>query len=313
MSSFRTIAAIKQADFSIVYKNQIALMGSCFSNHIALKLEERKFKVLKNPYGIIFNPTALSRSINEIIDHKVYDESHLVFHDELEHSLNHHSEFSHPNPDQVVRQINERINQAYSFLKSAEVLFLTIGTAWVYSYEGEVVANCHKIPNHQFEKRLLSIEEIVESFTKVLDRLKTFNPNLKVIFTLSPVRHLKDGFEENSVSKAILRAAIHQIQQKDKAVGYFPSYEIMMDDLRDYRFYEKDMLHPNAQAVDYIWENFCQKYMSKSTQELMGRMENLQAAINHRPRFPDSEAHQKHVAFIEREKKELDELLFSNQ
>lgn len=307
MDTFRTITPHPEASFDIKYSSKIALIGSCFSNHIAQNLSKRKFKVLKNPYGIIFNPISLCTSLEEILVKKVYDESHLVFHNELEHSLNHHSDFSHPDPAEVVKRINEQIRDAHDFLKSAEVLFLTLGTAWVYTYEDEIVANCHKIPNHQFKKRLLSQQEIVESFSQVLKQLGAFNPKLQVVFTLSPVRHLKDGFEENSVSKAILRAVIHALQHQHPACGYFPSYEIMMDDLRDYRFYEKDMLHPNEQAIDYIWQKFYMSYMDEETLELMTRIEKLESAIQHRSKFPNSEAHQKHLAFIEREKESLKE------
>lgn len=300
MNQFRTIASPAPSAFQIGYGDQIALMGSCFSNSIAMKLADRKLKVLSNPYGIVFNPISLFKSIQEIIDQKEYDSSHLIFHNELQHSLNHHSEFSHPESSEVIQKINSNSIKARDFLQTAKVLYLTLGTAWVYTYDGEIVANCHKIPNHQFEKRLLSIEEIVDSFEPVIKKLNVFNPDLKIVFTLSPVRHLKDGFEENSLSKALLRSAIHRLVGGGE-VSYFPSFEIMIDDLRDYRFYTKDMLHPSEQAVDYIWDKFCSRYMSANTLAIMGRVENLEAAKNHLPRFPNSAAHQKHKAFIQKE------------
>lgn len=300
MNQFRTIASPAPSAFQIGYGDQIALMGSCFSTNIATKLVDRKLKVLSNPYGIVFNPISLFKSIQEIIDQKEYDSSHLIFHNELQHSLNHHSEFSHPESSEVIQKINSNSIKARDFLQTAKVLYLTLGTAWVYTYDGEIVANCHKIPNHQFEKRLLSIEEIVDSFEPVIKKLNVFNPDLKIVFTLSPVRHLKDGFEENSLSKALLRSAIHRLVGGGE-VSYFPSFEIMIDDLRDYRFYTKDMLHPSEQAVDYIWDKFCSRYMSANTLAIMGRVENLEAAKNHLPRFPNSAAHQKHKAFIQKE------------
>tara|TARA_Y100000385_G_scaffold72063_1_gene72429 strand:+ start:4295 stop:5230 length:936 start_codon:yes stop_codon:yes gene_type:complete len=301
MSQFRTIAPLTPSAFQIGYGDQIALMGSCFSGNIAAKLADRKLKVLSNPYGIVFNPISLFKSILEIIDQKEYDSSHLIFHNELQHSLNHHSEFSHPESSEVIQKINSNSIKARGFLQTAKVLYLTLGTAWVYSYDGEIVANCHKIPNHHFEKRLLSIEEIVDSFEPVIKRLNVFNPDLKIVFTLSPIRHLKDGFEENSLSKALLRSAISQLVGRGEQVSYFPAFEIMMDDLRDYRFYTKDMLHPSEQAVDYIWDKFCSRYMNANTLAIMGRVENLEAAKNHLPRFPNSAAHQKHKAFIQKE------------
>ncbi len=300
MNQFRTIASPAPSAFQIGYGDQIALMGSCFSNSIAMKLADRKLKVLSNPYGIVFNPISLFKSIQEIIDQKEYDSSHLFFHNELQHSLNHHSEFSHPESSEVIQKINSNSIKARDFLQTAKVLYLTLGTAWVYTYDGEIVANCHKIPNHQFEKRLLSIEEIVDSFEPVIKKLNVFNPDLKIVFTLSPVRHLKDGFEENSLSKALLRSAIHRLVGGGEG-SYFPAFEIMMDDLRDYRFYTKDMLHPSEQAVDYIWDKFCSRYMSANTLAIMGRVENLEAAKNHLPRFPNSAAYQKHKAFIQKE------------
>lgn len=305
MEQFRTILSRRKDSFQLVYSDRIMLSGSCFAEHMATKLQERKFSVLSNPYGILFNPISLFQSFQEIINQRIYKEQDLVFHDELEHSMNHHSRFSGTNPTKVVGEINRQIQGARDFLQDAKVLFLTLGTAWVYRYDGSIVANCHKIPNHQFEKELLDIHTIVDSFYTMYDQLKIFNPNLQVVFTLSPVRHIKDGIEENSVSKAILRTAIHQLSQENKQVNYFPAYELLMDDLRDYRFYNADMLHPNEQAIDYVWAYFKDCYFASETQDIIQRVEKLEAAINHKPRFPESDAYQKHLAFIEKEKKAL--------
>lgn len=305
MNRFRTILGQRTSDFQISYDDKILLSGSCFAEHMATKLKERKFHVLNNPYGILFNPVSLFQSVQEIVNQREYKEQDLVFHDELEHSMNHHSRFSGTNPTGVIHLINKEINTARDFLQDAKVLFLTLGTAWVYRYDGEIVANCHKIPNHQFEKELLDTNAIVDSFYTMYDQLKVFNPDLQVVFTLSPVRHIKDGMEENSVSKAILRTAIHQLSQENEQVNYFPAYELLMDDLRDYRFYNADMLHPNEQAIDYVWGYFKDRYFGEETQDIIQRVEKLEAAIKHKPRFPESDAYQKHLAFIEKEKKAL--------
>lgn len=302
MKIFRTTYQAKKAPFTIDYGQPVFLMGSCFSSNISDYLTYRKFKVLSNPYGILFNPIAVFRALEEIIELKEYTKVDLVEHHELQHSLSHHSNFSGLNKDEVLHKINQSIQEAHVFLKSTAHLIFTFGTAWVYTYEGAVVANCHKIPNHKFEKRLLSIQEIEEAFEQMLQRLQVFNPELNITLTISPVRHLRNGFVENNLSKSILRTAIYSLEQKHPSLAYFPSYEIMMDDLRDYRFYESDMLHPNKDAINYIWEQFVNTYLTNDTKSVISRIEKLQDAIHHRPRFEQTEAYQKHLAFIEREK-----------
>ena len=305
MNTFRTNYQAKKASKQISYQDETFFLGSCFSNNISQYLAFRKFKVKSNPYGILFNPISIFQAIEEIIDLKKYSLDDLVEHNELFHSLKHHSDFSGTNGEEVLNKINQNIFEGRTFLKNSSHLFLTFGTAWVYEYQGEIVANCHKIPNHQFQKRLLHPNEISNAFIALKDKLSAFNPNLQIVYTVSPVRHLKDGFEENALSKAILRTAIHQIQQENDAIAYFPSYEIMMDDLRDYRFYEKDLLHPNSTAVDYIWEQFKTRYVAEDALAVMTRIENLQTALHHRPKFESTEEHQKLLAFIKREQEAL--------
>jgi lysophospholipase L1-like esterase len=302
MKSFRSNYQTKKSALTIDYSQAVFLIGSCFSNNIAAYLTYRKFKVLSNPYGILFNPISIFQSLEEIIQLKEYKEEELIAHNELQHSLAHHSDFSGLDKQEVINNINQNIVEAHQFLKNTSYLFITLGTAWVYKYNGSIVANCHKIPNHQFGKVLLSVAEIQEAFPKFLKQLREFNPKINIVFTLSPVRHLKDGFEENNLSKSILRTAIHEIQKVDAEIAYFPSYEIMLDDLRDYRFYESDMLHPNKDAINYIWEKFKESYIKESDWTIMARIENLQAAMLHRPRFENTEAHRKHLEFIEKEK-----------
>jgi len=300
MNHFRTTITTKKSEIEINHQDKIALIGSCFSENIAIKLKERKFNVLSNPYGILFNPLSIFTAITEIIQLKTYTKNDLGKHNELFYSFNHHSNFSDLELENVLQNINTQIKNAHYFLKNCHMLFITFGTAWAYTYNKKIVANCHKLPNKQFEKILLSNNQIIDEWQKTSTLLKQFNPKLNIVFTVSPVRHLKDGFEENNLSKAILRTTIHQMGN-----FYFPSYEIMMDDLRDYRFYKSDMLHPNDDAVNYIWQKFSESYFNDNTQQLNKRIYKLQTAIQHQPRFENTNAHQKHLTFIEQEKKSL--------
>lgn len=305
MAKFRTAYQPKLSDNLIDYSSACFFIGSCFSNNISDYLAERKFKVNANPYGILFNPISIIKATEEIIAERKYTSDNLVFHNELYHSMQHHSDYSHPKAEVVVTAINKCIESSNKHLKEANFLFITLGTAWVYEYEENVVANCHKIPNTKFTKRLLSVQEIKVAFLDCFEKVKAFNSSLKVIFTVSPVRHLKDGFVENNLSKAVLRTAIHEMKEEHAEIDYFPAYEIVQDDLRDYRFYKADLVHPSEEAIEYIWEQFKMTYLDPKCLNIMKRIENLKAAMAHKPRFPDSEAYQKHLAFIEKEKQNL--------
>lgn len=307
MAKFRTAYTPKLSDNLIDYSSACFFIGSCFSNNISEYLSERKFKVNANPYGILFNPLSIVQAVEEIIAEKKYTSEDLVFHNELYYSMQHHSDYSNPKSEVVVVAINESISRSHQQLKEANFLFITLGTSWVYEYEGSIVANCHKIPNTKFAKRLLNVSEIKDAFMACFQKIKNFNPKINIVFTLSPVRHLKDGFVENNLSKAILRVAVAELQAKRDDVAYFPAYEIVQDDLRDYRFYAKDLVHPNDEAVDYVWQQFKASYIDPSCLGVMERIEKLQAAISHRPRFPETEAYQKHLAYIEKEKQSLQE------
>lgn len=308
MNNFRTEYKPSKSNFDIAHQDKLIFIGSCFSDNISVKLTERKFEVLANPYGVLFNPISIFTALKEIIEGQIYTEKDLGQHNELFYSFHHHSNFSHINQSEALENINNQIQKAQTFLKESQTLFITFGTAWAYTYQNEIVANCHKIPNQQFEKVLLESNQIVEGWSVIETVLKDFNPNLNIVFTVSPVRHLKDGFEENNLSKAILRTAIHQIQKGNKDISYFPSYEMMMDDLRDYRFYKSDMLHPNEDAIHYIWQKFSSVFFNENTQALNERIYKLVLATQHKARFENTEAHQKHLAFIEKEKVALKEL-----
>lgn len=292
-SIFRTQYKINKELRSIDYNSEIILFGSCFSENIGAKFDYFKFQSTTNPYGILFNPVAIEKAISESIEGKKYTDKDLISHNDLWHSFNHHSDFSGSEKSDVLNKINTTILATQKKLRSASHIIITLGTSWVYQSNEtkEIVANCHKIPQREFAKKLLSITEIEKSIKNIKDTINNFNSDVHIIFTVSPVRHLKDGMIENTLSKSHLIAAIHT--SLDTNTSYFPAYEIMMDDLRDYRFYKEDMLHPNQLAVDYIWENFKKTWIANETEKLQETIENIQKSLAHKPFNPSSEQHKK--------------------
>ena len=279
---------IQPVSFQLTYKDVMMSMGSCFSDNIGHRLQEAFFPIKVNPFGVLFNPASIAISLNRIMESTLYTENELVFQDEIWHSMAHHGSFSREDKAETLHCINQTLQETREHLKSTRVLLLTFGTAWVYERDGEVVANCHKLPAKQFVRRRMSVEEIVEQYTTLIHRLTNLKPELKIIFTVSPVRHVKDGLHENLLSKAILLMAIEALCKQFSNVHYFPAYEIMIDELRDYRFYAEDMTHPNPQAVQYIWERFCATYMDKFTNTLVEQAEHIQRKLNHRSLYPHS-------------------------
>ena len=292
--NFRTVLKTTEQKNKIDHASNILLFGSCFSENIGQKLAYFKFKEHTNPYGILFNPIAIETTIRECIQKKIYTKNDLFFHNERWHSFQHHSDFSDENPDTILKNINASILEANENLKKASHIIITLGTAWVYEQKsnGIVVANCHKVPQKQFSKKIIPVTGIVQSLQNIQKIISETNPSSTIIFTVSPVRHLKDGMIENSQSKAHLLAAIHETIQQQNSF-YFPSYEIMLDDLRDYRFFKRDMLHPNEIAIDYIWEAFKKTWIHSSTEEILKTINTIQKGLTHRPFNPNSEAHQK--------------------
>lgn len=295
--TFRTVVPISPSDTKIRHEDSILLMGSCFSEHIADRLSEHKFQVVKNPFGILYHPLAIAQSLKEIINQKVYTEADLFQHNELYHSWNHHSDFSGLREDNVITTINAHINTAHTKLKEAKHLIVTFGSAWTYRLKstGKLVANCHKVSSKEFKKELLSVEAIVNQFTSLVDSLLAFNPSLNIHFTISPVRHLRDGFRENQWSKSVLQLAIQQLQQKNDHLLYFPAYELVIDDLRDYRFYNEDMVHPSKITIDYVWDKFSEVYLTPATMALNKQIAKIISSSLHRPFQPTSKAHQQFI------------------
>lgn len=289
----RTEIELTKHGNTINYDSAVVLFGSCFADNIAAKLEHYKFPNLVNPYGILFHPIAIENALAEIHQQKIYTEKDLYFHNDLWQSFNHHSKFSAESTSEILNTINAGIANAHQFLKKSTHCIITIGTAWVYEFsdQQQLVANCHKIDQKKFQKRLLSLDEIAQSLLQILRLINLLNPSTHVIFTVSPVRHLSNGMVENSQSKALLLTAIHQIINQ-KNTHYFPSFEMMMDDLRDYRFYKNDLIHPNDLAVDYIWELFKNSWIDEKSYPLMNEIEAIQKALQHRPFNENSPKHQ---------------------
>ena len=282
----------KPFESKINHSQQLFLAGSCFTEQIGNKLAAHKFRIIDNPNGILFNPVSIARSVTSYIENKRYTEADLFYHNELWGSWEHHTRFSSVSAADCLQKINQSQEAAHSFLQKADWLLLTLGSAFVYELDNkQVVANCHKVPVDKFKKRLLSVEEVVTTLDTLVYRLKQFNPALQVIFTISPVRHLRDGFVENNRSKATLINAVHHVTDKFEKLFYFPAYELIIDDLRDYRFYAEDMVHPNYAATNYVWEKFVGACVDESSRELMSEIYKINAAMSHKAFNPDSEAH----------------------
>ncbi|MDP2087931.1 MAG: GSCFA domain-containing protein [Flavobacteriaceae bacterium] len=307
----RTEIELTKQESVLNYDSQIVLFGSCFAENIGDKLDFYKFPHLVNPFGILFHPIAIENALDDICQKKIYTENDLYFHNDLWQSFKHHSKFSSESKSEILSNINTSIENANQFLKNTSHIIITLGTAWVYEFteQQQLVANCHKISQKKFQKRLLFLDEIEQSLKNTLQIIHSFNPTAQVIFTVSPVRHLSNGIAENSQSKALLLTAIHQaINQKN--THYFPSFEIMMDDLRDYRFYKSDLIHPNDLAVAYIWEQFKKSWIDEKSYPLMDEISDIQKALQHRPFNENSPKHQ---VFLKDLQLKIDELAKKRQ
>ena len=306
------IPLTKQSKNLIDYNSNVLLLGSCFVENIGEKLTYFKFQKLQNPFGILFQPKAIESLISNAINKKVYSEKDIFFHNEQWHSFDAHSRVSASYKDELLYELNTQIKITNQQINKSTHIIITLGTAWVYRFieSNQLVSNCHKIPQKQFKKELLSVEAIAESLQNTIDLIKSVNANATIIFTVSPVRHTKDGFIENTQSKAHLITAIHQIINYQLSIGncqlaYFPSYEIMMDELRDYRFYAEDMLHPNQTAINYIWEKFQQVWISEEASTTMKAVDTIQKGLQHKPFNPNSEAHKQFLQKLELNKLQL--------
>lgn len=289
----------KQIHNQIGYDSKLLLLGSCFSENIGDKLSYYKFQSNQNPFGILFHPKAIENLILNSINEKEYSDNDVFNHNERWHSFDTHSVLSATKKSDLINSLNDSVKKTLKEIKEATHIVITLGTAWVYRFieSDSVVANCHKVPQKKFLKEILPVNEIIESLEGICSLVKSINSNITIIFTVSPVRHIKDGFVENKRSKSHLITAIHEVVEPRKKVHYFPSYELIMDELRDYRFYKEDMIHPNKTAINYIWEKFTSTWFKENALQTMKKVEEIQKGMTHRPFNPDSEAH---IKFLEK-------------
>ncbi|MFZ6052600.1 GSCFA domain-containing protein [Halocola ammonii] len=282
---FRTEINPAPSPFEINLTQDQMFVGSCFSEHMSSRLSDLAMEITANPHGILFNPVSVVHSLTDLIEKKVYSEKDL---DEVEGkfvSFMHHGSFSGSDKAEVLERINKSIKNGRAVLGKAQTLFITLGSAWAYRHieKNKFVANCHKVPQKEFDKELISHDRAALVLQVALEKLFKLNENLQVVFTVSPVRHWKDGFAENQLSKSHLTILAHKLSEAFEQVHYFPAYELVMDDLRDYRFFESDLLHPNKQAQDYIWEKFQTVFFSASDREKIVKIENINRSLAHKP------------------------------
>ncbi len=304
---------IKKLHQPINHKHKMLLIGSCFTENIGAKLRKHKFNVLENSHGILFNPVSVAEAVGDCINNKTYSNNDLFCLNESWHSWKHHSRFSGMSVEESLKKINDSIAETHQYLKEADYLMITLGSSWTYTLTskaanvqpGSVAANNHKAPSDWFEKKLLSAEETFSVLDAMVQNLQSpserhgragFNPKISIIFTISPVRHLREGVIENNRSKAVLIQAVHQLIEKYERAYYFPAYELVIDDLRDYRFYAEDLVHPNYAATEYVWEKFTAACMNEETRELMKHIAEINLAVSHKPFNSQSSQHKKFLA-----------------
>jgi len=294
--NFTTRIPVEKSSNPISYDSKILSLGSCFAENMGEKFGYFKFMNSVNPFGIIFNPVSIEKLVSRVVNQEKFTQEDIFFHNDLWHCFEVHSEVSHPDKDTFLQNLNRLLELTKNNLSEATHSIITYGTSWVYQNKtsGNIVANCHKVPQNQFDKEILSVAIIEKSIQNTVDLIHKINPDCTFIFTVSPVRHIKDGFVENQQSKAHLIAAIHSCK-----INYFPSYEILMDELRDYRFYADDMLHPSQTAIDYIWSRFSESSISEESHSVMEEIDSIRKALAHRPFNPYSEAHQKFLKTLE--------------
>lgn len=302
---FRTQIPISKSNNPIDYNSKVLSVGSCFAENMAEKFDYFKFQNETNPFGIIFNPVSIEKLFSRVCKEELFTEKDVFFHNERWHSFEVHSDLSNADRQELLETLNKAISETYKQIKEATHIIITFGTSWIYRNieNTEIAANCHKVPQKQFSKELLSVDVIQKSIQNTIDLIQTLNPDINFIFTISPVRHIKDGFVENQLSKSHLFTALHQVlktyNSQFRFHDYFPSYEIMMDELRDYRFYTEDMLHPNQIAIDYIWKLFSENFISQESISIMQEVDEIQKSLRHRSFNPESEQHQKFLAKLQ--------------
>lgn len=300
--NFTTKIPISKSIQPINYDSKIVLLGSCFAENIGEKCSYFKFLNTVNPFGIIFNPVSIEKIIARAINQDEFTEKDIFFHNERWHCFEVHSDLSTFNKEELLQNLNTILKFTHQQIAESTHIIITYGTSWVYrnKVSNSIVANCHKVSQNQFEKEILPVETIKTAIQSTIDLVRKINPNCQLIFTVSPVRHIKDGFVENQQSKSHLITAIHKIvNYQSSIINYFPSYEIMMDELRDYRFYAEDMLHPNTTAINYIWKRFTETWIDENSYPIMEEINSIQKSILHKPFNANSDSHQKFVTQLQ--------------
>ncbi len=291
---FRTPVEIKPRNFGLSHSTQTLMLGSCFTENVGRKLHYYKFQALINPFGVLYNPFSIKNALEILTGKQHFTEDILEEYNNRWFSFYHDTSFSAPDKKEVEEKIESTQREAAKYLKNAGLLIITFGTSWAFRHIAKdmIVANCHKLPSNNFRRELLSPENIISHYLELIKEIYQINPKVQIIFTVSPIRHWRDGAVENQLSKASLIYSIHKIIENYPEIDYFPSYEIVMDELRDYRFYAKDMIHLNETAIEYIWERFSETYITENSNSLMKEVEKIQKAKNHRPFNPSSDAYQ---------------------
>lgn len=300
MNELRTPIESSCSKHFVGLHHPVFTVGSCFADGMGKRLHQSKIKTLINPFGTVYNPVSIHKLLDFAIRQKPVSSQSFIQHNDIFLNYDFHSEFSAIVENDLSQRLEQVIQLSHQFIGNTDVLIITYGTSWVYKRKdsGEIVSNCHKIPSHNFTKSLLTPEEIITSFETLYYDVKKLNPSVKIILTVSPVRHTRDTLALNSVSKSILRVACHALSNSFNDVDYFPAYEIMMDDLRDYRFYKADMIHPSDVAEEYIWQKFIDTYADDAFRKFLPQWNAVQAALSHKPFHPSSIAHQRFLKDI---------------
>jgi hypothetical protein len=307
MTNFRLTFPVSPLATPVSYTDKILMIGSCFAEEIGERLQQYHFDALINPHGILYNPISITQALHTYLDGKKYTRADLFQQNDLWHSWDHHSRFSGINPEEVLAGINAAQEAAARQLEEADWLIITLGSAFTWSLTSNnyVVGNCHKVPAASFHKKLLSPPDAISALDNLMHRLFFRNRKVKIMFTISPVRYARDGVVENNLSKAVLIQTVHHLVNKFDRLFYFPAYELVIDDLRDYRFYKEDLVHPNEQAVNYVWDHFTANCLQESDKPLLPRVAEIIRARQHRPFNPEGAQHQQFLQTYARKTKQL--------
>ncbi len=297
-----------ESAFKIRHNDLIYSCGSCFASELGDQLDSLRFKIIRHPYGIVYNPLSIAQQFDKLLAQNFYTESDLIVQNGLFHSMEHHGSFSSPHKNHVLDQLNRGSEEAYEQLENCRFLVLTLGSSFYYRLNSNqhVVANCHKLPSNLFIKKLASLEEIYKRLHQVIERILIFNPSLQILLSVSPVRYLKDGFIQNQRSKSRLLLVCEQLCNQFESCEYIPSYEIFMDDLRDYRYVKDDLVHPNQMAIDYIFNYFEQAYFNQDTRVLVAKIKKWNQLSNHRVLHAESESYAKYCLQLEQLQAEIE-------